>query len=283
MAIYQNFIRELAKPILFTLGGSRLYKHFQAKAMIKNIDNRLVDEPETELLPLLVKETDTVIDIGANYMYYSVLLARLLPNGKVYAYEPLPFTFEVGQRVLRHYRISNVSLYNLGASNSDSQNHISAPLQWFGAPATGLAHIANRDNEIVRNNAIYPYPFKRHKKYLCKFVKLDTQLLDQLPANAPVTFVKIDVEGAELFALEGMAHLLSQFKPNILFEINESYAKGFGYSAHQIYSFLVSLGYDILLYNDREKTLSRVDSFNDEHNYIGLSPVYRERLAHLIV
>src|SRR3981081_3931150 len=97
MASVNSPIRKFLKPILFKLLGKKGYKWAQFYGKKKDIVNRLVEEIEMELLPQLVKKDDEVLDIGANYAYYTERLSRLVPLGKVYAFEPIPFTYEVAE------------------------------------------------------------------------------------------------------------------------------------------------------------------------------------------
>ncbi|MEI9806548.1 MAG: FkbM family methyltransferase [Bacteroidota bacterium] len=53
------------------------------------------------------------------------------------------------------------------------------------------------------------------RSFDCEVVDIDSFLLPKLKK---LTFVKIDIEGAEYFALKGMEKTLQQFKPVILIE-----------------------------------------------------------------
>ena len=66
-------------------------------------------------------------------------------------------------------------------------------------------------------------------------LSLDT-LLESLPAP---TFVKIDVEGAELAVLEGAARLLREVRPKVYIEVDESLAE-------EVYARFADHGYDAL-------------------------------------
>src|SRR6185312_12382199 len=53
-------------------------------------------EPEFDLLPQLVRPGSVVIDVGANIGHYTLRLAQLVgPEGRVYAFEPMPKTFDL--------------------------------------------------------------------------------------------------------------------------------------------------------------------------------------------
>ncbi len=52
---------------------------------------------------------DTVVDIGANIGYYTLLMSNLVGNGgKVFAFEPEPKNFEILQKNLELNQIKNV-------------------------------------------------------------------------------------------------------------------------------------------------------------------------------
>ena len=48
---------------------------------------------ETSVVEKSVRPTDTVIDLGANIGYFTVLFCELAHKGHVYAFEPAPQTF----------------------------------------------------------------------------------------------------------------------------------------------------------------------------------------------
>ena len=77
MASVNSPVRKFIKPLLFRLLGKRGYKYAQFYGKMRDIDHRLVEEKEMELLPLFVKPGDSVLDIGANYAYYTDRLSRL--------------------------------------------------------------------------------------------------------------------------------------------------------------------------------------------------------------
>ena len=58
-----------------------------------------------------------------------------------------------------------------------------------------------------------------------------------------VDFIKIDVEGAELYALKGMHSFLEKYHPEILIEINEETFNAAGYTTTDVLDYLGSFGY----------------------------------------
>src|SRR3989344_942009 len=78
-----------------------------------------VYEPsQTELIKQEVKEGDTVLDIGANIGYYTLIFAKLVgPRGKVYAFEPDPKNFSLLKKNIKINSYDNVVLINKAISD----------------------------------------------------------------------------------------------------------------------------------------------------------------------
>jgi hypothetical protein len=77
------------------------------------------DEPEYLRLDDVVSPGDWVIDVGANIGHYTMRLSQLVQSGgRVFAFEPIPLTFELlaANCALSPYR--NVTLLNLAASDT---------------------------------------------------------------------------------------------------------------------------------------------------------------------
>jgi hypothetical protein len=74
------------------------------------------------------------------------------------------------------------------------------------------------------------------------------QRLDDYAASngvAKIQFVKIDVEGAELFVLQGMSELLrSKYPPMLMLEVFPHWLADFGSTAIQLFDLLKSFGYE---------------------------------------
>jgi hypothetical protein len=58
-----------------------------------------------------------------------------------------------------------------------------------------------------------------------------------------VDFVKMDIEGAEWFALQGATAVLSRWRPTMLMEINRPACRALGYEPERIWEFLKPYGY----------------------------------------
>ncbi|TRZ92793.1 MAG: FkbM family methyltransferase [Dehalococcoidia bacterium] len=137
-----------------------------------------------------VKEGDTVIDIGANIGYFTVLLANLVgPEGKVYAFEPDPRNFHLLQRTVERNGWSHVTIEQKAVSNKVGEFLLYQSPSWAGSALTPCDHVS-----VVK----------------VQVITLDEFLSDE----HNVSFVKMDMDGSEPLAISGMTQLI-QRSPNI--------------------------------------------------------------------
>ena len=140
----------------------------------------------------------TVLDLGAHIGYYTLLLAELVgPEGKVMAFEASPEIFAVLKENVHLNECSNVVLENRAVAAS------------------------SRRLALRRNDA---YPLSATSSILSGRVAVEVEAvaLDQLLGSGfdRVAFIKMDVEGAEAEALQGMRELLRRDHPLLLIEIH---------------------------------------------------------------
>jgi FkbM family methyltransferase len=277
MAHVSSPIRSMLKPLLFKCLPESAYLRFQVFAKVRDIDNRLVEEIELEVLPSLVEKDAVCIDVGANYAYVTHRLATLAPQGKVYAYEPIPFAYEASSRIVSHFKLDNVELFPLAVGNENNEVTFRVPIDKAGPASVGLSHIASRNNDLPGKERYYK--FEQERLIDCKQVRLDDHLLPRL---SRLDFVKIDVEGAELFCLQGMKAMLRKFEPVLYVEIYPFYSRGFGIRDEQIQAFFDALGYRFYYYQQSTKKLVPLVGELIPANFILLSAKASRKFAHLI-
>ena len=159
---------------------------------------------ETEIFRREVGEGMTVVDLGANVGYYTLLAASIVgPRGKVYAIEPVPENFE---QLRRHVRLNGyepiVETFELAISDT-----VGTTRMYLGL-ASNLHTLVDVDDEPA--GAAKPT------------IEVQTTTLDRfLAAKRPVEFLRMDIEGGEVLVFDGMQELLKRSKrPQILFEVH---------------------------------------------------------------
>jgi len=172
------------------------------------IHKHLRDKPhkprEPELLYVLrneVKPGMTVMDLGANIGYISLLLADLIgENGLLYAIEPDPHNIELLKDNIKTNKFDDrTEVYHLALSNK--RGHINF---FIGKSSNlgGLVKTKNTHQSPITVNTTTIDSFLSDKKY--------------------PDLIKMDIEGSEVEVLDGINELLNdkEFKPKIIMELH---------------------------------------------------------------
>jgi FkbM family methyltransferase len=164
---------------------------------------------EVDYIRSSLKPGDLFIDVGTHVGYYSVnALNSVCREGMVLCFEPNPYIFRTLDANCGNARKSGYRIFAENKALSD--NNMQVELFIYGEANSGYSTIVN--SEMTNEQFI--------KVVNVKCVRLD----DYLDANgypAPA-MIKIDIEGAEAFALRGMAEIISRGdKPTLLIEPRE--------------------------------------------------------------
>lgn len=270
--------RRLVKKALYPLINEHTYVYFQALAKAWDIRKGKWSEPELDLIPLAVREGETALDVGANYGLYSYHLSRV-PRARVYAFEPVPFTFRTLALVARLLRLRGVELVEKGCSDRRGHITFTVPVQASGAMAAGQAYIGGRDDERAGRE-------KQVRWASTRDVTAEVVALDEfLPAPGRLSLIKCDIEGAELLAFRGAERLIGEHLPTVICEINPWFLEGFGIGLGELLGFFEARGYRLYHYR-REGGRGRLREVAaaevEEDNYVFIHPSRRERFAGLL-
>lgn len=180
------------------------------------------ESSETQLLLSFVKEDSVVVDIGANIGWYSILLGRAAPRGRVIAFEPIPSTLAFLRKNLALNKTPNVDIREHGLSDEDKD------LVFFFHPhlsgATSAANLLDNKDAIE--------------------VRAHVHRMDNILASEPrIDLLKCDVEGAEIFVIRGGLQTISRTKPVLFIEMLRKWSAKFGYHPNEIIDLLGTIGY----------------------------------------
>lgn len=273
-------LRRAIKKVLHSFLGDSSYKYFQAVSKAKDIRNGSWSEPELELIPLAVKQGETALDLGANFGLYSYHLSRSLgASGRVYAFEPVPFTFETLKIVSRILGFRNVQLFEKGCSAESGRISFEVPVQESGAFAAGQAYIGGRRDD--REGKEEQVRWAGTRQVECEVVALD----EFLPKIENLSLIKCDVEGAELLAFRGASKLIASQLPSVICEINPWFLEGFGIRLDELLKFFSDQGYHLYHYRRSEgRPLLSLVEMKDvvEDNYVFIHPSRLERFTSIL-
>ena len=178
---------------------------------------------EGQLLQQLVGSGQSVIDVGANIGYFTLLLAKLVgPRGHVFAFEPDPTNFALLKKNIAANAYTNITAEQCAVSNSKE------PLHLF------LCETNRGDHRVYDSGG------SRHT------IDVPSVRLDQYFANTShdLRVIKMDIQGAEWGALQGMSSLLER-NPQISL-LTEFWPRGLdlaGADPERFFEHLVQLGF----------------------------------------
>lgn len=133
-----------------------------------------------------LKEGDIVVDVGAYYGYFTIFSAKKVgKTGKVIAFEPDPKNFEILKNNVISAGLNNVILIERGLFNKNMETDLSSDF-------SRSSIVENKKSEKIGT------------KIQCSRLDDEVRKLD----ISKIDFLKMDIEGAEIEALEGAEEVL---------------------------------------------------------------------------
>ena len=137
--------------------------------------------------------TKLCLDVGANIGNHSLYFSKIFDQ--VISFEPLLKTYKILE--INSLLVDNVETFNFGISDSDKQ--MPAAVSEGNLGATKLVDFSDDFNETLN------------------LKKLDTFLKEK--EIHEVSYIKYDIEGHEVFALQGSAQIIKNSSPIISLEL----------------------------------------------------------------
>jgi FkbM family methyltransferase len=165
----------------------------------------------------------TVLDIGANAGYYSLIASKKVHQ--VYAFEPSP--------LMRLQLEQNIAL-------NGNQNISVEPYAASDQSGAATLYLSANDNSGM--TGMQPAENFSGTTELVKAITIDEWHITK--GSPKIHMIKIDVEGAEMKVLEGMKGLLKRDQPGIFIEVVPELLRKYGHTTEGLFKFLGDLGYD---------------------------------------
>ncbi|SNZ10509.1 methyltransferase, FkbM family [Persephonella hydrogeniphila] len=159
----------------------------------------VVETPEDKFVKKIIKNGNTVLDIGAHWGGFSTCFGNLVgEKGKVYSFEASRRNFSFLRKNIKINRLEGiVESFNFAVGEKEGYVELT------------ISEESSGHNSIVRKN------INSRKKETVKQIYID-KFIEENNINR-VDFIKIDVEGYELNVLMGMETLLKRSKDLWLF------------------------------------------------------------------
>ncbi|MBN1617921.1 FkbM family methyltransferase [Candidatus Dojkabacteria bacterium] len=196
-------------------------------------------EPEeTKVFIENVKKNNVIFDIGANIGYYSVIGSKIIgESGQVYAFEPDPF---------------NLKLLNENITLNKQKNIISIPK----AVGSSNQKISLQQDLNQGHTRVSTKEKSSQEIPQIEMITLDDFILENKISN--VDYLKIDIEGYELYALEGAENSLGKgIIKTIMIEINPEALKQANTKWTELYALLDRYFELFILDTEAQNTLQK--------------------------
>lgn len=174
------------KEIYFEIEGIKFLYTYDLSPRLH--ENKIFEHEELNKIKQIKPNCKNILDIGACYGSYSLGLSKVFPNANIIALEPTK-NFILLEKNVKINNAKNIKLKKVAISNKEGYVRFS--------------------ENVFANNSVSD-----------KGTKIKCTTIDKLKLKNKIDFIKLDVEGHELEAIEGMINTLKKDKPLIQIELN---------------------------------------------------------------
>lgn len=206
------------------LGHFYLPRNAPDDVIINCIKSGKIFEPEIiGTAKKLINHGSIALDVGANFGQMSLLFSGMVGvDGQVYSFEADDFVFEVFKKNIEANGRKNIEPI-FGAVFNESGEELFFPKQDF------------KRFDAYGSYGIDPNASSGRKVTSIK--------IDDIDFPKPVSFMKVDVQGSDLFAMQGARETIRKHKMPILFEFEQQFQDEFGTSFQDYVEFVDSIDY----------------------------------------
>lgn len=190
---------------------------------VENI-HEMYDHHTRLIMKMILKSDSNCVDVGAHVGEVLRDIVRLSPNGRHYAFEPIPDLFS---KLMADPDFSGVRVSDCALSEEPGE-----------AP---FFHVENAPAYSGLKQRRYDRPDPMIREIKVKTARLD----DVLPAEQRIDLIKIDVEGAEMLVLRGATRIVREYKPYVIFESGLGASDRYGTNGATLHDFFDSCGLEV--------------------------------------
>lgn len=208
-----------ANVILTDFGGFKIFADSNDAAVGHHVANRLYEPEVTQVFKSHLKPGMSVIDIGANIGFFSMLSRSIVGHsGKVLSVEPNTYNARMIEASRLVNSFENVRVLLTAAS--DQTGILTLHTEYSNGSVANI-----KDVDEVWNSVLVP-----------------AIVLDDIVGDGDVNFIKIDIEGNEPAAMRGLTSTIERCKP---FIVSEFTAKSLADGPVAYLQFFLARGYKL--------------------------------------
>ena len=199
----------LKKKIILNFKNYKFYAYPEKKDlsrwMIRNL--KIWDKKNIYLIKNKIYKKEAIfLDIGCNYGAYSIPIAKYNEKINIYCFDPSKKSVDKLIENIKLNQIKNIKFFQIGIGEKVKKVNFD----------DNLTNYKNSGSyQVINSNA---------------GTKIDINSIDNLILDGIITpkeniFIKIDIEGYEFFALQGLTKTIKDFHVMIFFEFSRNILK----------------------------------------------------------
>lgn len=174
------------------------------------------DRETVAVLKRIARPDSNCVDVGCHRGSLMRTIIQLAPQGRHFGFEPIPHLAQNLQRSFPGVTIKAMALSDHAGQAQFCHVADNPGLSGFKR----MGHVS-ADAQVQQ-------------------ITVEVDTLDHvLPQGLPITFIKIDVEGAQLEVLRGARETLERSRPHVVFEHGALAREGYGTTSEMVYDLLV--------------------------------------------
>jgi FkbM family methyltransferase len=188
------------------------------------IDNGIFEKEVIDLASKYIKTGNTVLDIGSNFGQMSILFSNMVgEEGTVHAFDADDWIFEILKKNIEANKKTGKILPHFGAVHNVAGETLIFPEQDFkeynAYGSYGIDYTATKGREVK------------------------TLTIDSLNIKEPISFMKIDIQGGDLQAMQGAVKTIAKNRMPILFEYEYHFEEKYSFCFQDYVDFVQSINY----------------------------------------
>lgn len=234
-----NQIKGKYLPLKTKINDLTLYGFFRHRSFLAHLDHGY----ELALRRFFLKSLSpgvVLVDGGAHIGFYTLLAAqRIGQRGQIFAFEPDPFNFAALTLNLKKNNKNFVWAFRKAlASNQGVATFYSSP--------------GTIGSSLIKRSDIGPI----------SAIKVETTTIDNILHNIDLRklVIKLDIEGGEPFAIQGMKFSVKRAKEVHLFmEINPAALQQGGWTSKEVLQLLSTMGFELFFIDEKQNKLLKIN------------------------
>jgi FkbM family methyltransferase len=246
----------ITKKIILDFSFCKFYAYPKKKDlsrwMIRNL--QIWDKENIELISNIIKEKKYIfLDIGCNYGAYSIPIAKNNNDVDVYCFDPSKDTLKRLEENIKLNNIQNITYFDIGIGETEKYVFFDDNIKNFKNSGSFQINNSNLGKKIKINSI--------DNLINQNFIKPNKNII-----------IKMDIEGYEFYALQGLQETINKFDVIIFFEFSKKIIENHKNLEKDLLKFIQSNNFKIYDKKFNKKNLHQlfidIKKLSNEHEVL---------------